>query len=90
MKTLDLRQARLVRAARAPEYKAAGIKAGTANRDIAIIRRALNLAAKAWRAAHGSTRPPCSPCEGGEKRKPRPATQEEQAQLFKELPGYLA
>ncbi|MGZ8941530.1 MAG: tyrosine-type recombinase/integrase [Methylobacter sp.] len=73
--------------------KANGISAGTLNRDIAIIRRVLTLAARLWRDEQG--RPwldtvPMFPMVTGEKRKPRPISWSEQERLIKPMPAYLA
>ena len=75
------------------DRQAAGIQAGTLTRDLAVVRRILTLAARLWRDDQG--RPwldtvPMLPAVRGTQRKPRPITHEEQARLFKELPGYLA
>jgi integrase len=75
------------------DRKANGISAGTLNRDMAIIRRVLSLAARLWRDEHG--RPwldtvPMFPTIRGNTRKPRPITWEEQERLIKDMPRYLA
>jgi integrase len=71
----------------------AGLSAGTINRDLAIVRRILNLAARLWRDEEGrpwlDSSPMLAPVKG-EQRKPRPISWSEQTQLLKELPGYLA
>jgi integrase len=75
------------------DRKAEGIKAGTLNRDMAIVRRVLNLAAKQWRDDHGrpwvDTAPSFPPIQGA-KRKPRPISGPEQDRLIKNMPVYLA
>lgn len=73
--------------------KATGISAGTLNRDMAVIRRILNLSAKLWRDDQG--RPwldtvPMLPIIQGAKRKPRPISQAEEQRIIKGLPQYLA
>jgi len=73
--------------------KDSGISAGTLNRDMAIIRRVLTLSARLWRDDQG--RPwldtvPMLPTIQGVKRKPRPITWQEQDQLLKIMPKYLA
>jgi integrase len=75
------------------DRKAQGITAGTLNRDMAIVRRVLNLAAKLWRDEQG--RPwldtaPLFPPIPGAKRKPRPISVAEQDRLLKNMPAYLA
>lgn len=75
------------------ERKANGITAGTLNRDLAIIRRVLNLAARLWRDEEGRPwleTPPMLAMVKGEKRKPRPISWSEQGRLFKDIPDYLA
>lgn len=76
------------------DRKAAGIRAGTLTRDLAIVRRVLNLSARAWRDEQGrpwlETAPPLMPVVEGKARKPRPITQDEQVRLLQALPGYLA
>jgi len=86
-----IHQASLARfiAARQQEGKAAG----TITRDLAAIKRVLASAAGLWRDDQGrpwlDTLPTLRPLKGA-KRKPRPITQQEQAGLFRLLPGYLA
>jgi len=75
------------------DRRAAGITAGTVNRDLAIIRRVLNLAARLWRDEEGRPwleTPPMLAMVKGEKRKPRPISWVEQGKLLKEMPAYLA
>jgi integrase len=74
------------------DRKAAGISAGTLNRDMAVIRRVLKLCAAMWRDEQG--RPwldmaPLLPAIPGPKRKPRPITVAEQDRLMKGMPQYL-
>jgi len=73
--------------------QAAGITAGTLTRDLAIVRRVLNLAAKLWRDEHGrpwlATAPMLPPIQGA-KRKPRPISIAEQDKLIRTMPTYLA
>lgn len=73
--------------------KADGISAGTINRDLAIVRRVLNLAAGLWRDEEGKPwldTPPMLSMVKGEHRKPRPITWSEQERLLKGMPKYLA
>jgi len=75
------------------DRKAAGVAAGTINRDVAMVRRVLSLAARLWRDDKG--RPwldtvPMFQMIQGAARKPRPISYEEQDRLLKELPAYLA
>lgn len=75
------------------DRQADGISAGTLNRDMAIVRRVLTLAARLWRDELGKpwlATPPMLPNIKGQARKPRPITWEEQARLMRALPGYLA
>ena len=74
------------------DRRAAGITAGTLKRDLAVIRQILKMACGKWREANGKpwlASIPIMPDVRGEKRQPRPVTQEEQARLFPLLPGYL-
>jgi len=79
------------------EYKRgrlnSGIKPGTVNRELAVVRRILNLAARVWRHENGLTWLETSPLlqmvADDDARKPYPLTWEEQTRLFKELPAYL-
>lgn len=71
---------------------AAGIRAGTINRDIGAVRRVLNLAARKWRHTNGTTYLASAPLLDqvkGEMRKPYPLSWEEQKRLLQELPGHL-
>ena len=74
------------------DRKAAGISAGTLNRDMAIIRRVLKLCAAMWRDEQGrpwlDTAPLLPPIQGT-KRKPRPISVAEQDRLIKGMPQYL-
>ncbi len=71
----------------------AGIKPGTINKDLAAIRRILNLAARVWRHDTGlawlETSPLLEMVPDDDARKPYPLTWDEQTRLFKELPPYL-
>jgi integrase len=74
------------------DRKAAGITAGTLNRDMAVIRRVLKLCASMWRDEQGrpwlDTAPLLPPIQGT-KRKPRPISVAEQDRLIKGMPQYL-
>jgi integrase len=75
------------------DRKAQGITAGTLNRDMAVVRRILKLAANLWRDNKG--RPwlenaPLFPVIQGAKRKPRPISAAEQDRLIRHMPTYLA
>ncbi|MCF7968102.1 MAG: tyrosine-type recombinase/integrase [Methylococcaceae bacterium] len=75
------------------ERKAAGISAGTINRDLAVVKNILTLAARLWRDKAGmtwlETVPMIEPVKG-QKRKPYPISWDEQKQLFQLLPDHLA
>ncbi len=74
------------------DRKAAGIKNGTLNRDLAIISRILTLAAKLWRDELGNSwliEAPLLPLLKNDNRKPYPITEKEQERLIAELPGHL-
>ena len=71
---------------------AAGIRAGTINRDIATARRVLNLAARKWRHQNGRTYLASAPLLDfvrGERRKPYPLSWDEQKRFMQELPAHL-
>ena len=71
---------------------AAGISAGTINRDIATARRILNLAARKWRDQNGKTYLASAPLLDfvkGDRRKPYPLSWDEQKRFLQELPGHL-
>jgi integrase len=76
------------------DRRAAGIAAGTINRDLAVVRNILNLAATLWRdELTGKTWLETAPKiinVVGPKRRPYPLSWEEQGKLFKLLPEYLA
>jgi integrase len=71
-----------------------GVAAGTINHGLKVVRRILNLAAQEWIDEQGLTwlhvAPKIRLLPDTEKRQPYPLTWEEQARLFKELPGHLA
>jgi len=76
------------------DRQAAGTAAGTINRDLAVVRNILNLAAGLWHdELTGKTWLETAPMiigVKGPKRKPYPLSWEEQGRLFKLLPEYLA
>lgn len=75
------------------DRRAAGIAAGTVNRDLDVVRRVLNLAARSWQHANGTTYLATAPLlqrERGPTRKPWPLNRDEQNSLLKELPPHLA
>ncbi len=70
----------------------AGISTGTINKDLASVRRILNLAARVWRHENGMTylaTPPLIQMVKGPARQPYPLTWAEQGKLFAELPPHL-
>jgi integrase len=71
-----------------------GVAAGTINHGLKVVRRILNLAAQEWIDEQGLTwlhgAPKIRLLPDKQKRQPYPLTWEEQARLFKELPGHLA
>ncbi len=75
------------------DRKAAGITAGTLNRDLSIIKRVLKLSAELWRDENGrpwlDTAPMLVKVQG-KKRPPRPISWDEQTKLFSAMPRYLA
>jgi integrase len=72
----------------------AGISPGTINRDLAVVRRILNLCARLWRDASDrmwlETPPLIQMQRHPNKRQPYPLSIEEERLLFSELEGHLA
>jgi hypothetical protein len=72
----------------------ARISPGTINRDLAVVRRALNLSARLWRDASDRTwleTPPLIQMQRHpNKRQPYPLSIDEERLLFCELEGHLA
>lgn len=70
-----------------------GTAQGTINRDLAVVRRILNLSARVWRHANGKTWLETAPLielpKDRNARKPYPITWAEQRLLLKELPEHL-
>lgn len=74
------------------DRRKAGRKPGTINKELAVVRRILNLAARVWRHPDGMTwlaTPPLLQLEKGPERRPRPISWDEQGRLFQELPPHL-
>jgi hypothetical protein len=73
---------------------AKGISPGTVNRDLAVVRRILNLSARLWRDASDRTWLETSPLiqmqRHPNKRRPYPLSIDEERLLFSELEGHLA
>ena len=72
----------------------AGISPGTINRDLAVVRRVLNLSARLWRDESDrpwlDTPPLIQLQRHPNKREPYPLSIEEQRLLFSQLAGHLA
>ncbi len=72
----------------------AGISPGTINRDLAVVRRILNLAARLWRDEEDrpwlATLPLVQMQRHPNKREPYPLSIDEERLLFSELKGHLA
>lgn len=70
-----------------------GIKSRTVNRDLAVVRRVLNLAARKWRNESQkpwiTTAPLIEMQDWEDGREPWPISWEEQQKFFKELPDHL-
>jgi integrase len=69
------------------------VQQGTINKELSIVRRVLNLAARVWRDEHGLTwleTAPLIEIREYEARKPYPLSWDEQRQIFSELPSHLA
>ncbi len=74
------------------DRRRAGRMSGTINKELAAVRRILNLAARVWRHPNGQTwlpAPPLLEMERGPARRPYPISWEEQGRLFRELPAHL-
>ncbi len=73
--------------------RAQGIKSGTVNRELAVVRRILTLATRVWRDSENQPWLPSAPLlrkpDWGDAAKPYPLTIEEQRRFFKELPPHL-
>ncbi len=71
----------------------AGIRSGTVNRTLAVVRRVLNLAARLWRDESGLTwlseAPLIQLIDWSDARAPYPLSWDEQTRLFGELPPHL-
>lgn len=71
----------------------AGVKSGTVNRALAIVRRVLRLCAELWRDEYGmtwlETAPMIPDVDWQDSRAPAPITWAEQGRLFEELPEHL-
>ena len=71
-----------------------GISPGTINRDLAVVRRILNLAARLWRDEADrpwlTTAPLIQMLRHPNRREPYPLSIEEERLLFSELSGHLA
>jgi integrase len=66
----------------------AGLASGTINKDLSVVRRVLNLAARVWRDENGLSwlsAPPLIQFVKGPRRRPYPLAWDEQTLLFKEL-----
>ena len=70
-----------------------GISNGTLARDLAVVRRILNLAARLWRDEHGLTWLETAPLiqlpQSTDARKPYPLSWDEQRLLYEALPAHL-
>lgn len=69
------------------------VSAGTVNKELAVLKRVLSLAARSWRTEAGMTYlnvVPLLTAAQGDSRKPYPLTTEEEVTLLAELPGHLA
>ncbi|MCH6583465.1 MAG: tyrosine-type recombinase/integrase, partial [Proteobacteria bacterium] len=71
----------------------AGIRSGTVNRTLAVVRRVLNLSARLWRDESGLTwlsqAPLIQLIDWNDARAPYPLSWDEQTRLFGELPPHL-
>ncbi|MGY6274024.1 tyrosine-type recombinase/integrase [Methylomonas sp. MgM2] len=71
-----------------------GIKSGTVNRELSVVRRILSLASRVWRDMDNNPWLPTAPLlrspNWGDTAHPYPLNIEEQRRFFKELPSHLA
>jgi hypothetical protein len=70
----------------------AELATGTINKDLSVVRRILNLAARVWRDESGLSwlsAPPLIQMLKGPRRRPYPLSWDEQTLLFKEAAGLL-
>jgi integrase len=71
-----------------------GIKSGTVNRELSVVRRILTLASRVWRDLDNQPWLPTAPLlrlqNWRDAAKPYPLNIEEQRRFFKELPAHLA
>jgi integrase len=68
------------------------VKPATVERELAVVRRILTLAARKWRTESGQTyldTPPLLTVPKGEARRPYPINREQEARLMRELPEYM-
>jgi len=76
------------------EERSKKVRPGTINRDLTVVRRVLNLAARSWRDDEGhswlETAPLIQMLPDHNPRQPYPVSWEEQARLMAELPKHLA
>jgi integrase len=76
------------------DERLAKVKPGTINRDLAVVRRILNLAARSWRHENGLSRLETAPLiqmlPDDNPRQPYPLSWSEQSRLLAELPKHLA
>ena len=76
------------------EERSKKVRPGTINRDLTVVRRVLNLAARSWRDDEGhswlETAPLIQMLPDHNPRQPYPLSWEEQARLMAELPNHLA
>lgn len=76
------------------DRKREGVKNRTVNLSLSVVRRILNLSARLWREENGrpwlDTPPLIQMLPLNDARRPYPLGWDEQRELFKELPSYLA
>ena len=77
-----------------PAYRGIDLGTGTINRDLAVVRRILNLSARLWRDEKDrpwlNTPPLIQMLRHPNKREPYPLSIDEEQLLFSELDGHLA
>lgn len=90
---LPLRQVHMGTLGEYRKIRSRQVGQGTINKELSVVRRILNLAARVWRDEHGLSwleTAPLIEIRNYQARKPYPLSWDEQRELFSQLPGHLA